>query len=261
MAGCDKEKKCIERQATAFLCRAVLERYSRLGEGAIMQARLILFDCDGTLMNSHHHIIAVMQASFAECGFAVPTRETVLPVIGLSLGLAVQRLLPDEEPDVAARITERYRELYHTMPADYCLFESVRETLEALLQRGYWLGVVTGKSHAGLQQVLDEFELHRYFLVTRTADQCPSKPHPAMVMECMAEMGVGAGQTCVIGDALLDIQMARAGGVRALGVSFGVADSESLLETGAAHVVDRFSDLLAHFPHLQAGQSSSTIRR
>jgi len=119
---------------------------------------------------------------------------------------------------------------------------------------------VTGKSQAGLVQVLDKFDLAGHFLVLRTADQCPSKPHPAMVEECMREMGVAAAQTTVIGDALLDIQMAEACGVRALGVSFGVADSQALREVGAKAVVDDFSDLLAHFPHLRSGLPSSTIR-
>jgi len=224
------------------------------------EPQLILFDCDGTLMDSHHHIIAVMQRAFAEHGLTAPAAETIAPVVGLSLAMAVQQLLANESAVLASDIGQTYRYLYRTLPAQYGLFDGVVETLTALQHRGYWLGVVTGKSQAGLMQVLDKFDLADHFLVLRTADQCPSKPHPAMVEECMREMGVAAAQTSVVGDALLDIQMAQACGVRALGVSFGVADSKSLRAAGAKAVLDDFIDLLAYFPHLQSGQPSSTIR-
>jgi phosphoglycolate phosphatase len=104
---------------------------------------------------------------------------------------------------------------------------------------------------AGLLRVLEAFDLRDYFYVLRTADCCNSKPHPAMVLECMAEMGVDASQTCVVGDALLDIQMAQSAGVAALGVSFGVSGSDELEHAGAIAVVNDFSGLLAYFPPLQ----------
>jgi len=218
---------------------------------AIDRARLILFDCDGTLMNSHHHIIRVMQLSFAKHDLPQPSAASVSQVIGLSLSSAVQQLLKGAKEELAAAVTETYRQLYRDLPGDYGLYAGVRETLDTLQERGYWLGLVTGKSHAGLQRVLVEFALESYFLVMRTADHCPSKPHPAMVYECMLEMGVEGAQTTVIGDAVLDMQMASASGVKGLGVSFGVADKTALHKAGAAHVVDHFSELLEHFPHLQ----------
>ncbi len=224
------------------------------------EPQLILFDCDGTLMDSHHHIIAVMQQAFAEHGLREPSLDAVAPVVGLSLAQAVRQLLADESPVMCNDVVQTYRHLYRTLPAQYGLFDGVIETLTALRERGYWLGVVTGKSQAGLLQVLDTFDLAGHFLVLRTADHCPSKPHPAMVEECMREMGVQAAQTSVVGDALLDMQMAEASGVRALGVSFGVADAKALRAAGARAVVDDFCDLLAHFPHLRSGQACSTIR-
>jgi len=227
---------------------------------AAHEPRLILFDCDGTLMDSHHHIVAVMLQAFEHCGMTPPDPTAVLPVIGMSLSLAVQRLLPQAEGEVRDAVVERYRHLYRTLPAGYGLFDGVRETLIELGRRGYWLGIVTGKSHAGLLRVLDDFELGGHFLVIRTSDHCPSKPHPAMVEECMAEMGVTAGQTTVIGDALLDMQMARNSGARALGVSFGVADGASLLAAGALAIVDEFDALLEHFPPLQSMHPLPTIR-
>jgi len=228
------------------------------------EPQLILFDCDGTLMDSHHHIIAVMQRAFTEHGLREPSAAAIAPVVGLSLAKAVQQLLAGKSmgasSDLCDEIAQTYRHLYRTLPAQYGLFDGVIETLTTLRNRGYWLGVVTGKSQAGLLHVLDKFDLATHFLVLRTADQCPSKPHPAMVEECMAEMGVAAAQTSVVGDALLDMQMAQACGVRALGVSFGVTDSTSLRAAGAKAVLDDFVDLLEHFPHLQSGQPSSTIR-
>lgn len=222
--------------------------------------RLILFDCDGTLMDSHHHIILVMQQAFTDCGLPRPSAGDVSPVIGMSLSLAVQQLLAGMEESVQVAVEQRYRDLYHSMPAVYDLFDGVRETLSELERRGYWLGLVTGKSHTGLQHVLQEFDLARHFLVLRTADHCPSKPHPGMVLECMAEMGVRAEHTVVIGDALLDIRMAAACGVRALGVSFGVAGAEPLLAAGAEAIIDDFRDILAYFPPLQTADALTTIR-
>ncbi len=213
--------------------------------------KLILFDCDGTLMNSHHHIIRVMQIAFAEHDLPQPSVPAVSEVVGLSLPAAVQQLLSGEEAELTATVTETYRRLYRDLPGDYALYAGVRETLDTLQGRGYWLGLVTGKSHAGLRRVLAEFALESYFLVLRTADHCPSKPHPAMVHECMREMGVGGAQTTVIGDAVLDMQMASASGATGLGVSFGVADKTSLRKAGATHVVDHFTELLEYFPHLQ----------
>ena len=224
------------------------------------EPRLMLFDCDGTLMDSHHHIIVVMQQAFSDNALPEPSASDVCPVIGLSLALAVQHLLPDSDEQVQAAVEQRYRDLYQSLPAAYDLFAGVRETLVELRHRGYWLGVVTGKSHAGLQRVLKKFDLAHHFLVLRTPDHCASKPHPAMVLECMAEMGVEAAQTAVVGDALLDIQMARAAGVRSFGVSFGVAGGGALLAAGAEAVIDDFAELLAHFPPLQSGQPLATIR-
>ena len=126
----------------------------------------------------------------------------------------------------------------------------MKETLEVLRSRGYWLGVVTGKSRAGLLRVLESFELGDLFYVWRTADCTHSKPHPAMVLECMLELGVPADRTWVVGDACFDIQMAVAAEVEALGVSFGVASSDELLQAGARRVVNDFAELLSYFPRL-----------
>jgi phosphoglycolate phosphatase len=218
---------------------------------------LILFDCDGTLMDSHIAIVQAMQKAFCLCGLAEPPTRAVYDVIGLSLDRAIDQLAGNT--DMAEKIKYIYRENYRAAEHELKLYPGVHETLQVLRQRGYWLGVVTGKSTAGLLRVLDTFDLQDYFYVLRTADCCNSKPHPAMVLECMAEMGVDAAQTCVVGDALFDIQMARSAGVAALGVSFGVSGSDELERAGVIAVVDDFSDLLSYFPSLHDHQLSPTM--
>jgi len=212
--------------------------------------RLILFDCDGTLTDSHALIVSAMQQAFTKAAIEPPTNAAVSAIIGMSLRGAVLALLDKQQADNSAlveKVIDGYRDSYRESEQQVKLFPQVPETLEELRKRGYWLGVVTGKSHAGLLRVLETFRLSDLFLVLRTADCTHSKPHPAMVLECMTEMGVIPDQTMVVGDALLDIQMANAAGVRSIGVSFGVADSGDLMTAGAQAVVDDFAALLDHF--------------
>ena len=218
---------------------------------------LILFDCDGTLMDSHVAIVRAMQKAFCQFSLPEPSEKAVFEVIGLSLDRAIFQLA--DSRDMIEEIKFAYRENYRAAESELKLYPDVHDTLQVLRQRGYWLGVVTGKSMAGLQRVLDAFDLQDYFYVLRTADCCNSKPHPAMVLECMAEMGVDTAQTCVVGDALFDVQMAHAAGVAALGVSFGVSNSDELEHAGVMAVVDDFSDLLTYFPPLPDHQLSTTM--
>jgi len=227
-----------------------------------LEPALILLDCDGTLTDSHAAIVQAMQYAFKNTGLKTPEEHAVCDVIGLSLTKAIGRLLSGAQKNDSAlcqHITQQYRQHYLDCEQHITLFPHVRETLETLRASGYWLGVVTGKSHSGLLRVLDSFALRDMFYVLRTADCTHSKPHPAMVLECMQELGVSAAQTCVVGDAVFDIQMAKAAGARALGVSFGVASPAELLQAGAFDVVDHFSDLLKYFPTLQDRALSPTI--
>jgi len=222
-------------------------------------SHLILFDCDGTLVDSHRHIVAVMQQAFADCGLPVPNDAEITGVIGLSLDTAMAQMLPNTATANRRKIANAYRKLYRDMPSEHGLHAGVRSTLITLQQRGYGLGIVTGESLRGLRRVLDEFDLSRFFMVWRTADQCPSKPHPGMVNECMEEMGMERTQTTVVGDACVDMQMATACGVRAIGVSFGAGSHDALMSAGAEGVVDCFDELKARFPPLRQSVTSSTI--
>jgi len=192
-----------------------------------------------------------MQQAFLNSGLDAPDAGAVNGVIGLSLHEAVRRLQIDpEEKSLMESIMQGYRECYRVAEQHITLYPGVHEVLSELRRRGYWLGVVTGKSLPGVKRVLDTFSLSDYFYVIRSADCTHSKPHPAMVSECMAEMGVGAERTVVVGDALFDVQMAVAAGVPCIGVSFGVGESGALIEAGAKIVVDEFPTLLNHFPPL-----------
>ncbi|HIP07316.1 MAG TPA: HAD family hydrolase [Mariprofundaceae bacterium] len=213
--------------------------------------QLILFDCDGTLTDSHGAIAQAMQKAFTDHDLAEPDYQDVLGIIGLSLVAAVEKLAHDDlDEALTTKLCESYGSNYRAMESSLALYPNVIETLEELDSRGYAMGVVTGKSSRGLIRVMDVFDLQRFFPVWRTADICTSKPHPAMVNECMAEMGAVAANTTVIGDSRFDIQMANAASVRSYGVSFGVEPAHILKAEGALHVFDRFEDILDKYPKL-----------
>ncbi len=213
--------------------------------------QLILFDCDGTLTDSHGSIALAMQKAFTDHGLVEPDYQDVLAIIGLSLIAAVEKLANNTlDEGTKTNICESYATNYRAMEHNLALYPHVIETLQELDSRGYQMGVVTGKSSRGLIRVLDLFDLHQFFPVWRTADICLSKPHPAMVLECMQEMGAIPENTSVIGDSRFDIQMANAASVRSFGVSFGVEPTSVLKAEGALHVFDKFEDILEKYPKL-----------
>jgi len=215
-------------------------------------ASLILFDCDGTLTNSNGIIIKAVREAFEDHGLQPPSKSVVLAALGMSLNAVIEGLL-DRQGIVGADvevIAEAYRQHYVADEVTIELYPDVLETLQKLKDRGYWMAIVTGKSKLGLDRVRARFHLDDYFHAWRTADCCHSKPHPAMALECMAELGVDAADTALVGDARFDIQMAKAAGVRALGASFDMLDGQVLYDEGAEAVVHRFDDLLRYFPSL-----------
>jgi len=218
---------------------------------------LILFDCDGTLVDSHAAIVDAMQQAFTDSGLTAPSSAAVTEIIGLSLAEAVAQLAPDDE--MHADIIALFRQRYTAGESTLKLYPKVKETLLDLRQRGYWLGIVTGKSRTGLLRVLQAFDLADLFFVLRTADCCPSKPHPAMVLESMQELGVSPSRTTVVGDAIVDIRMAANAQVEAVGVSFGFPMQAELIQAGARAVVNDFTSLLEHFPPLQDAGAGYTM--
>ncbi|MBK1706399.1 HAD-IA family hydrolase [Halochromatium glycolicum] len=194
---------------------------------------LIVFDWDGTLMDSEGRIVASMQAAFGELGREPPPAAAVREVIGLGLDEAMRRLPGVARDEALDELIARYR--YHYLSANRTptpLFEGAAALVEALHARGDLLAVATGKSRAGLDQALEQSGLQRYFHATRTAEDTFSKPNPTMLFELMDELGASADATLMIGDTEYDLLMANNAGVRALAVGYGTQPAERLLAHG-----------------------------
>ena len=211
--------------------------------------KLVLFDCDGTLIDSAAVIHASMEKTFVEAGYPVPDIDQTKSVIGLTLDIALSRMLERDIDDQIMHMVGRYK--HHSLTkraAEDChepFYEGVWELLDQLRRvDDVLLGVVTGKSRRGLNNLIAKHELEPAIIASRTADECPSKPHPAMVLECCAETGMDPAQTLVIGDAIYDMQMAVNAGATAVGVDWGYSDRKSLTVAGAHHVVSNPFELL-----------------
>jgi phosphoglycolate phosphatase len=216
--------------------------------------RLIVFDCDGTLVDSQATIVTCARAAFVAEGLTPPAPEAVRRIVGLSLLEAMLELLavPDPDPALGARLAERYKEAFlaHRARPDFheALFPGTRELLDALQARDLLLGVATGKAMRGLRHVLERHGLERHFVTLQTADLHPSKPHPAMLQAAMAETGAAPHETMLVGDTSFDILMARAAAALPVGVSWGNHPAEELVAAGAVRVLDRFEELHALLP-------------
>ena len=189
---------------------------------------LLVFDWDGTLMDSAGAIIASIQESCRDLGLPVPGREQASHVIGLGLKDALSYVVPELPASDYGKLAERYRHHYLARDPDIELFPGMREMLGELKQQGHLLAVATGKSRAGLDRVLEATQLKPYFVASRCADETHPKPHPAMLQELMAELVIGPDVTLMIGDTAHDLQMAVSAGVPALAVSYGAHRRESL---------------------------------
>lgn len=216
--------------------------------------RLIIFDCDGTLVDSQHIIFAAMDEALRRAGGPERTRREILSVVGLSLEEAVQRLVPEVSTARVSAIAEAYRQVFREQRADPAhrepLYPGAREAIEALSSRPeIVLGIATGKSRRGLDGVLARLELDKHFVTLQTADDHPSKPHPSMIAAALAETGAEAHEAVMIGDTSFDMEMARAAGVGAIGVGWGYHPREELIGAGADVVLDDFAELI---PHLDA---------
>jgi phosphoglycolate phosphatase len=203
--------------------------------------RLALFDCDGTLVDSQHAIVAAMVAAFESEGLPGPEPAAVRYVVGLSLVEAVARLLPVADPAFHQRLGERYKEAFqrHRLAGHHPepLFPGLRATLDRLDQDGVLLGVATGKSLRGLQAVLNHHGLTDYFVTLQTADLGPGKPDPEMVYRALAECGADRATTVMIGDTVYDMEMAVRAGVGAVGVTWGYHPPDHLRAAGAHRIV------------------------
>lgn len=208
--------------------------------------RLILFDVDGTLVDSQASIVAAMTATFELACLPVPGRARILSIVGLSLDQAMRRLAPDAPSQDA--LVEGYKQAYHDQRLregsnmGSPLYPGARAALERLNGApNTLLGVATGKSQRGLAALLEAHGLEQMFVTRQVADHHPSKPHSSMIETAMAETGVAPGATVMIGDTSFDMEMAQAAGVTGIGVSWGYHDRQALRQ--AAVVIDGFAAL------------------
>lgn len=214
--------------------------------------KLVLFDCDGTLVDSVGLIHEVMVRTFRHFGKTEPTVSATKAIIGLTLDIAIARLDGKRHADTeAVAMMAHYKEIFVGVRGDLGFQERLFPGIDALIadlvaRDDVLIGAVTGKSRRGLDSVLETHGFTPHFFVSRTADECPSKPHPAMVTECCDQAGVVPADAVVIGDAIYDMQMAKAAGAKAIGVSWGYASVEELWAAGADAVVDHPADILAY---------------
>ncbi|WP_457675578.1 HAD-IA family hydrolase [Thiolapillus sp.] len=205
---------------------------------------LIVFDWDGTLMDSEATIVQCLRKAAADLGYAVPDEEQARDVIGLGLHQAVARLFPEADEAQVDALANRYRRHFldpQRPPSP--LFPGARELLETLASRDYLLAVATGKSRRGLDMELEHTGLGKYFHFTRCADEAFSKPHPQMLQDVMDYLGVEKDRTLVVGDTEYDMQMAANAGSHAIGVGHGVHHPERLQQQGALAVFDNLKEI------------------
>ena len=215
---------------------------------------LVVFDCDGTLIDSQHMIVGAINKAFADNGFPPPRPEQTRSIIGLSLDEAVRSLVQTCGIEGAAsrlpQLTEAYKEAFFTLRRDRVfaepMYEGARAALEALDRQDHiLLGIATGKSRLGLHKVLEREMLSSFFMTLQTADDAPSKPHPGMLHRAMDQTGIEAHRTVMIGDTSYDIEMAINAGVHAVGVVWGYHSAETLRAAGAHFIAEDFIELQA----------------
>lgn len=195
-----------------------------------MSFRLLVFDWDGTLMDSAAHIVTAFRAACGDAGCRIPAADDVRHIIGLGLREAIDAVLPEMDDAGYSRFVDAFRRrFWQPSPHGQTLFDGVRDVLIGLKASGYLLAVATGKGKSGLRRVLEEEGLLEIFDATRCADETASKPDPQMLNEILDELGVDAARSLMIGDTSYDMEMAMRAGMDRLGVTYGAHRKELLL--------------------------------
>lgn len=210
--------------------------------------RLVVFDMDGTLIDSQHLILAAMTRAFDQAGHPMPERAEILAIVGLSLPEAMTALAPHLPATETARLADHYRESFvvrrEAGEEIAPLYPGARAALDRLAaDPELLLGVATGKARRGLDHVLAMHDLGGYFVTLQTADGHPSKPHPAMLHQALSETGVGPARAVMVGDTEFDMAMGKAAGFATVGVAWGYHPRERLAAAGADRVIEDFAEL------------------
>ncbi|MBI3516000.1 MAG: HAD-IA family hydrolase [Proteobacteria bacterium] len=222
--------------------------------------KLIVFDFDGTLVDSQHVIIASVRAAFARWELPAPTDDAIRGIVGLRLVEGLARLAPGLETARHEALAQAYREGFSVAQADAAgrevLFPGVPDMLAELAGAGFTLGIATGKSRRGLLAGLERHALGSLFMTLQTGDVPPGKPHPAMLLRAIEAAGVAPHETVMIGDTTFDIAMACAAGALPIGVAWGYHAVDDLRAAGAAHVVASVAEVVPLLARLVAGPAA-----
>lgn len=210
--------------------------------------RLIMFDMDGTLIDTQALISENAAAAFRAMGLPPPTPAEVRAIIGLSLPIALGRLLKTEDPDLVEAAVGKYRSLYRKSLAHDIerepLYPGARDALDRLkAEPDTILGIATGKGLSGVVRIVGNHGIAGHFVTLQTPDHNPSKPHPGMLLRAMAETGADPASTVMVGDTTFDMELARAAGCRPIGVTWGYHPAEDLLAAGAGTLIHDYSEL------------------
>lgn len=210
--------------------------------------KLAIFDVDGTLMDSQAMILASLAAAFTAEQLPLPSRPEMLGIVGLSLVKAMSVLRPDDEAPRHERLADAYKQAFWSYRANKSYPEIPFDGALGLLRRlqarsDVLIGIATGKAQRGVRHIIDQFGLEGVFATIQTSDDAPSKPHPGMILQAMAACGAAPQDTVMIGDAVFDIDMAHAAGVRAIGVSWGFQSLASLERANPHAIVNDFNEL------------------
>jgi phosphoglycolate phosphatase len=205
---------------------------------------LIIFDWDGTLMDSVAKIVRCFASALEDAGAPDPGEDAIRHIIGLGLGEAVAELLPDRDSALRDQVVERYRQHFlHLDQTGMELFPGVHAGLEVLSAQGYLLAIATGKARRGLDRVLHDTGTAHLFCATRCADEAFSKPHPRMLEDILEQVGLEADRALMVGDTTYDMQMARHAGMDRLAVTYGVHGRELLVEHDPLACLDSFTEV------------------
>ncbi|CAH9055226.1 hypothetical protein PSECIP111951_01197 [Pseudoalteromonas holothuriae] len=208
-----------------------------------MQYKLVIFDWDGTIMDSVPKIVNTLKLAAEKVGVSVPCDDKAAAIIGLSLDTAVATLFPDDNQHWAALIKAYQHQYVHGDNTATPLFDNAHNYIHQLKSQGVLLAVATGKSRAGLERMLLQTGLGQYFVTTRTADEANSKPSPDMINQILDELDIAIEDVVMIGDSLLDMKMAENAGVDAIAMSCGAASAEQLQQSSALTICENYQQL------------------